>query len=702
MASADTSIFTLVIGSHKPDVFRVLEFNGHEALSENFCFQVKAVAFDLNLKYEDTIGSSATLAVKGADYAVNHFGIVTQFNQVPNSDGTVALDFYYEFTIEPTIKYMTYMVRSRIFQNKTAKEIVEEVIGDYIEKDSGFKFEAKAESGDFPKREFTVQYNETDWDFVRRLLEDEGIWYWWNHEGDRDLLMMSNKPEHVKPLPNTPELVFRPEGGLNPGDGREYVDTLERTVRFVTGRATIKDYNYRTPDVNIIGKYETEGPGEFYHYGDHVKTTDEATRKAQIRAEMFACARETFKGTGVFRSARPGYRFKLTEAQAEGFDGEYLVTRVTHMGGLKEGPEETVHTVEGPGVHYRCYFEAIPAKTQYRPPLATPKPRVNGILTALTDGQKDKYAYIDEEGRYKMKLFFDLSAEKDGKASKAIRLAQPYAGPEYGMHFPLHAGTEIAIGFVDGDPDRPIGLGAVPNPTKGSPVKAGNKSQNMIKSHSGHSITLEDKEGKTGIHISTSGGHNLGLDDSADTKGYAVNTSGSNSLSLDDKNKAISLTTAGGHVLKLDDQGKAVSVTTTGGNTLSMEDPGHKVVLKDGAGNISITLDGDGGKLNIDASQEIVLKTGSSSLTMKMDGTIELKGKNLTIKGDVSCAVEGTATASVQGTALALTGKGSANLSGPVVSIKADAALSLKGAMVTSEADAVNIVKGGAAVMLNP
>ena len=309
---------------------------------------------------------------------------------------------------------------------------------------------------------------------MKRLLEDEGIYWYWTHEGDREILMMASGSASVKPMIRFPELPFRAEGGLH-STGRPGIRGHHGAIGPVRHGAGQRQ-GLQLPHSGGQGpgpSSRLEGPGGFHHFGDHVKTTDEATRKAKVRAEMFACGREIFKGTGIFRAARPGYRFKLTEASAEGLNGEYLITRVTHVGGFDPETGEAADATQGPMSHYRCAFEAIPAKTVFRPALLTPKPRANGILTALIDGQKDKYAYIDDEGRYKVKLFFDPSEEKDGKASKAIRLAQPYAGPDYGMHFPLHTGTEVAIGFVDGDLDRPIGLGAVPNPGKGSPVKSG-------------------------------------------------------------------------------------------------------------------------------------------------------------------------------------------------------------------------------------
>ncbi len=335
MASADTSIFSLQVGGFPLDTFRVIDFIGRESLSECYTFTIRTVAFDIDIKFDEGIGVQGVLFVGGADFDVTHYGMITGFTQIPDSDGTVMLNSTYEFVLEPRVKIASYMIQSRIFQNKTVLEIVEEVLADYFTKDTDFKIDAAYEvkGQPYPKREFTVQYNESDLDFIQRLLEEEGLCYFFNHEGDREVMMISNKKEAVKPIPNTPKLPFRPETGLHFETG-EYVDSLIKSMKFVTGRSTLKDYNYRTPDTKVVGHFEMEGPGEYYHFGDHVKTTDEATRLAQLRTEMFACERETYKGTGISRSMRPGYRFTLEQAGAEGFNGDYLITRVTHQGDI--------------------------------------------------------------------------------------------------------------------------------------------------------------------------------------------------------------------------------------------------------------------------------------------------------------------------------------------------------------------------------
>jgi type VI secretion system secreted protein VgrG len=659
MASADTSILNLSVGAFPADTFRVIEFVGREGLSELYSFTIRAVAFDVDLKFDDGIGVAATLTVGGAEYKVNHYGIITSFTQVPDSDGTVMLNSTYEFVMEPRIKIASYMIQSRIFQNKTVLEIVTDVLGEYFIKDTDFKIDAAYESKgqDYAKREFTVQYNESDIDFVQRLLEDEGLFYFFNHEGDREVMIISNKKDAVKPMPNTPTLPFKPETGLHFDTG-EYVDAMLKSMKFVTGRSTLKDYNYRTPETKVVGFFEMEGPGEYYHFGDHVKTTDEASRLARLRTEMFACGREIYRGTGIARSARPGYRFTLEHAGAEGFNGEYTLTRVIHKGDLSSVNDDgTVQQVDRPIPHYTNEFEAIPALVQFRPQLITPKPKAPGILTAKVDGQKGSYAYLDEEGRYRMKMFFDRSEDGEGKASKAIRLAQPYAGAGYGMHFPLHTDTEIVVAFVDGDLDRPIGLGAVPNPGKGTPVKAGNKSQNMMKSHSGNSVTLEDKEGKTGVHVSSSGGHGVSLDDSGDSKGISLNTSGSNSVKLDDTNTAISVTSKAGHSIVIDDKAKTITIKTSGGHIFELNDAANTIQVADGGGKTSVWMDGGAGNITFSCTNDFtVTADGSVNITAAKD--VIVSGKNNTLDSSQSTTItSGTTMSAVATGDLTLGGK---------------------------------------------
>jgi type VI secretion system secreted protein VgrG len=311
MASADTSIFSFRIGGLPLDTFRVLEFHGEESISKMYSYRIKAVAFDKQLTYEDAMEADAALIVRGLDYEVAHHGIITHFTQVPDSDGTVALNFYYEFTMEPRLKAMDFVTQSRIFQDMTAKDIVLAVLSDYHPDDGKF-FKFLADDS-WPVREYTVQYNESDLALVQRLLEDEGIHYYFDHAGDNEVMVMANKPEQVKPILHTPSVPYRAESGL--ANQSEYADTMSRTVRKVTAKAVMKDFNPKTPDTVVMGSHENPvipgglPTGVHYQYGEYLNSPDEATRKASLRAEMLSCKKEAFQGAGIFRGERAGFRF---------------------------------------------------------------------------------------------------------------------------------------------------------------------------------------------------------------------------------------------------------------------------------------------------------------------------------------------------------------------------------------------------------
>jgi len=163
---------------------------------------------------------------------------------------------------------------------------------------------------------------------------------------------------------------------------------------------------------------------------------------------------------------------------------------------------------KGGSMNYKNTFDCIPADVVFRPLRRTEWPSIHGFVNATIDGAgSNQYAEIDDHGRYKVKLPFDLSDKKDGKASRYIRMMQPYAGGGMGMHFPLHKGTEVALGFVDGDPDRPIILGALVNPETASPVSGANQTQSKIHTGGGNSFTIEDTAGTQSMVMHTPSGN---------------------------------------------------------------------------------------------------------------------------------------------------------------------------------------------------
>lgn len=668
MPAASTSVITCEIPPLSKETFLVRSFDGFESLSQAFRFEISTLIVDEPIDRDKVMGKPIHLTVKGDGFQVIRHGIVTSMEQTP--DGGNQEMCFCNLVMEPKWALCRYTVQSRIFQDLTVMEIAEEVLKGNGIVASDWK---KVLQDPVVKREFTVQYNETDFDFLSRLFEDEGIFYFFDHSGKSEVLVLADNPDAVKSVPETSKLVYRPESGLGRQE-KDHVTTFRRKDRLVTSKVTVKDYNYRTPDSAVTGVDSVPGPGELYLYGTHSKYVDDAMRLAKIRNQMLASEKTLFVGASNARGLMPGLRFDLEDSTHQGMDGQYAVLRITHHAHLGEAAENEATAV------YQNNFELILATTPYRPPLSTPKPKIQGILPATVDGQKGQYASIDEDGRYRAKLFFDRSDKKDGSATKAIRMAQPYAGANYGMHFPLHTGTEIAVGFADGDPDRPMGLGSVPNPAKGSPVSSKNKSQNVMKSHSGNQVCLEDQNGSTGVHISSSGGHKLSLDDSGGTKGISGSTSGGYSINLDDTKKNVTIKTSGGHVLVLDDQGQKVSITTTSGHTVVLDDAGNKIHIADGGGNTSIDMDGGGGNIKLNATNDITLHAGAN-FHIEAVGDFTLDAKNIT--ESATQKISATAT-----TGMTLNGTTEIKASAKSIGVAADMDLVMQGLTVESKGTA--------------
>ncbi|MDB5048345.1 MAG: hypothetical protein JWO30_1416 [Fibrobacteres bacterium] len=723
MPSSTSLKFSLKIGSLAPDKFRVLEFTLNEAISECFHLHIQASSEDGNVAYADMIGMDATLRVEGQDFPVTHHGVVTEFNQYPDASENFGHESYlYEIIIEPHLKLLSFTTQNRIFQKKNLKAIVEEVLkANSIVHDIEIK-------GALRQRDYTVQYNESDLDFLNRMLEDEGVFYYFDHSGDKDKLMLADSVDGVKPLAQHPVVDLLDEAGLShlakEGDSPDHVSRIRRTQRMVTGKVTIKDYNDRTPGVNVIGKASKPGQGESYHYGPQALNTSEAERIATVRAEMHATGKVHLEGEGICRSFRTGMRFELKDPHGKShFEGKYTLLRVVHHGDQREGFEG-----DKDKLIYSNTFQCMPADMVYRPALRTPKPRIHGVLSAKVDGVDGQYAYLDDDGRYHAKLPFDLTDSKDGQASLPIRMNQPYGGPNYGMHFPVHNGNEIILGFEDGDPDRPIVLGTVPNPAHGSPVNKRNPSESIIRTASGHQIRLDDKDDKTVIEIITKGKHVITLNDDADHQEIHVKTTNGNELVFDDKNKNIhlctpegahtlkmdydkkvfSVETKYGHKLTMDDEAKALAMQTKDGHILQLNDDKKLISLQDGKGKHIIQIDADGGKvtivtegdmefkakgaLNIEA-KEINLEAKQGAINLKAKQDLVLDGMNVSAKAKQKVTLEATMDASIKGLNVKVEGKVN-------VESKAGVQNKVTGTMTNVESTAINTLKG-AMVMIN-
>jgi len=498
-------------GGQPDDLLNVVDFAGDEAISQPFRFVVNLVSKDPDLAFEDIVNEKASLLMARGDEVSPVHGIVSDFQQGRMVSMTLGDRYLYRAVLVPRLQRLAYSHQSRIFQNLTVQEIVTKVLEEHNLSGADVAFKLQ---GSYSPREYCTQYKETDLAFVQRLLEYEGIRYHFEHDDSRETLVITDDPAATPAIAGDDTLFFHIGGGLAAAETAETVREFTTRQQIVTGRVVLKDYNYRTPGALLQSESQLNGdmPGVFYDYGIHAKDASEVERLAKVRNEEIECQREVMSGASDCLRFRAGSTFALKEHYRDSMNKDYVLTSVRHAGRQPDASPFITGDAEIP--EYTNDFVCVPKTAPYRPPRLTPEPKLPGVMTALVESGGGDYAYLDDQGRYRLKMPFDLSDATDGAASKAIRLAQPYTGPNYGQHFPVHKGAEMVFACVDGHVDRPLGLATVPNPSQASPVTSGNAPQNVVRTWGRNEFTLDDTKGSENIYMHATKDHTVDITDS--------------------------------------------------------------------------------------------------------------------------------------------------------------------------------------------
>ncbi len=342
----------------------------------------------------------------------------------------------------------------------------------------------------YAPREFVAQYKETNFDFCCRLAEDLGIHFSFEQHDGKDVMVFADDNAALKPA-EPAKAPYTPRGD------RTEVFELESRRQLVPKSFVARDYNYRNPGMDVLGQAEAAvlGNGKIDEYGPHAKTPNEATFYARVRAEEAAARHFTFEGKSDLPGVRAG-SIVTVEGHPRG-DLELFVTEVSHE--LTQAVFGVPPAKDRP---YRSEFRAILKATPFRPPRVTPKPVVHGVVTGIVESAAaTELGAIDEQGRYRVAFMYDaVTGRGDGKASRPLRMAQPSASAGRGFHAPLKPGTEVIVTCVNGDPDRPIIAGAVPNPQTPSPVSSANAEKSMWTTNK-NAIAIDDAEPRCKVSV---------------------------------------------------------------------------------------------------------------------------------------------------------------------------------------------------------
>jgi type VI secretion system secreted protein VgrG len=446
-------------------------------------FELEVVSIQDSVDIEKIMGAEAKIVFRDQETTFRSVsGLVMEVTR-----GTTTETGYRSYTLQlvPRLMRLTLVHNVQVFVDTTALDVIKKKLTLFrFEEGTDFVFRI---DGTLPTRNIIVQYRETDFNFLSRLLEQYGLVYFFEHDAGTDRLVITDNAPGFSSLDNGDAVPYRARGE------RQDVFELRYRRKLIPKTYVCRDYNYRHPNMKMQSERVSLSSGDLggvFDYGVHFTTVDEGTALATANAERHQSNRDVYLGQSALPRLSPGHRFTIADHPDD--NPPLNIVAVTHH--LKQ-PVQGIESSEATA--YSNQFEAIPSERMYRAPIDTPVPRINGLVHAVvqTDavGSVGKVAQLDDDGRYLVKFRFDASATESGQAASCrVRLMQQSAGPGYGTHFPLHPGIEVLVAFIDGNPDRPIIVGAAPNPVTPSPIGASTSAKNRIRTSSGALIEIDD------------------------------------------------------------------------------------------------------------------------------------------------------------------------------------------------------------------
>jgi len=484
------------------DVLLVEAFSGNEGMSRLFSYELSLLSENQAVAFEEIIGTGVTVSLDlpwGGRRFFN--GIVSRFTQT-SGGGTSGDDTrvsHYRATIVPWFWLLTRSAESRIFQNMSVPDIVEQVFQDH-----GFTdFQLKLQ-GSYQKREYCVQYRETHCNFISRMLEYEGIHFFFEHTNGKHKMILADAPQANLPCPEQKSASYQTQDPANKDE--DFITALDKSQEIRSGKYSLSDFNFQIPNtslhVELPGKYPL-GPGgrEIFDYPGAYQKKSEGDAYARIRMEEEESQVTTISGSGNCRAFATGYRFTLNNYYRQEMNGkEFVLTSIDH--------NATQSVQAGGDFDYGNRFDCTPADVPFRPMRVTPKPLVHGSQTAIVVGPAGEEIHVDEFGRVKVQFHWDREGQKDGNSSCWIRVSQSWAGTNWGALFIPRVGQEVIVDFLEGDPDRPIITGRVYNGLSKPPYPLpAEKTKSTLKSNSSpggggfSEIRFEDKKGAEQLFI---------------------------------------------------------------------------------------------------------------------------------------------------------------------------------------------------------
>ena len=630
------------------DILLLRNMTVTEELGRMFTMELELVSTSENLVFEDLLAQNITIRLDLPKDEKRYFnGHISRLSQSGNQ-GSFAV---YQATVRPWLWFLTRTADCRVFQNKTVPDIVKEVF-----RDNGYTdFEEKLGSS-YRTWEYCVQYRETDFNFISRLLEQEGIYYYFKHKESKHTLILSDNYSAHEKITGYESIPYYPPDDTTVRD-EEFISSWFISKQIQPGFYALNEYDFERPKTDlkvssVIAREHSASEFEVYDYPGEYIETDDGDDYARTRIEELHVLYEQAQGKSDARGIVVGGLFELSEYPREDQNREYLVVSATH----EIQSDDFESSGGGTGSVYSNSFSVIDAKTPFRASRTTPKPIVQGPQTAVVVGPSGEEIYTDEYSRVKLQFHWDRYGKSDENSSCWVRVSQLWAGKTWGgIHIP-RIGQEVIVEFLEGDPDQPIITGRVYNADEMPPYDLPtNKTQSGVKSRSSkggsganfNEFRMEDKMGEEEVYIhaekdqnnvvendeTTEVGHdrteNVGNDESITIGHDRTEKVGNNETTTIDGNQV--------ETIKLN---KAESILI--GKALTVG-AGYQVSVG-GAKNETVGLSSTeqvGVLRHTTVGERYELVVGKSKFTMNSDGTILLEGVKIKVTGSRHVEVDG-------------------------------------------------------------
>ena len=622
---------------------------GEDRISGLFHYTLEMVSAEKSLDFTQIVGKSVTVTMTLATGSKAYLnGIVGRFVQA----GTDVRRTTYFADLHPTLWLLTFSADCRIFQNKTVPDIVKQVLND-----QGVTDLKDALTKTYNQREYCVQYMETAFDFISRLMEDEGIYYFFTHEDGKHTLVLADDSSAHEDVTGYATVRLRPVDSQWSEEGSIQECTIEQQT--VTAKFKADDYNFETPSTDLLATSSGDGSTTVYEYPAGRSSQADVETKTGVVLEGLESNKKLLRGTGSCRSFRSGAKFKLTEHPRDDVNDTYVLRWVSFRGDQS--------------ILFTNSFEAQPLATPFRAPRATPRPRIYGSQTATVVGKSGEEIWTDKYGRIRLHFHWDQLGKSDENDSCWVRVSQGWAGKQWGSWFLPRIGQEVVVSFLEGDPDRPIVTGSVYNADQTVPYTLpDDQTKSTFKSNSSkggggfNEFRFEDKKDSEEVYLHAQKDHNIEVlnDQTITVKNNRTVTvqEKDETLVVDKGNRSVKVNTGNEtHEVK----GKRDLTVTDAETHTNKADYTWKV-----SGNFSLKVDGD---ITIEASGKVGIKSGTefkneagtaltnksgtdlkneagTSLTNKAGTTLENNaGVSLTNKGSASQTVDGGGMLTLKG-----------------------------------------------------